>query len=111
MRFDGKVVLVTGASRGIGKGIAELFGELGAKVALNYFRGAEEATALVEEMHSQGIEAEAFQADLRTTTPAASMVDRWWPAFGTLDVLVNNAGINLHRPASSRWSRRPGTGC
>ena len=99
MRFDGKVVLVTGASRGIGKGIAQLFGELGAKVAVNYFRGAEEANVMVEEMRAQGIDAEAFQADLGDYEAARNLVDQVVARFETLDVLVNNAGINI-TPAS-----------
>ncbi len=95
MRFDGKVVLVTGGSRGIGKGISLLFGQLGARVAVNYARNDEAAERLAAEMRSQGIDVGLFKADLGEYGQAAEMVRRVVEGFGGLNVLVNNAGINI----------------
>lgn len=95
MRFDGKVVLVTGGARGIGKGICLLFGQLGARVAINYARNDQSAEALAEEMRAGGAEVALFKADVSDYEAAERLVQGVVAHFGTLDVLVNNAGINI----------------
>jgi len=92
--LEGKVVLVTGASRGIGSAIAQVCAREGAKVAFIYVRnleGAEKTQAMLEEM---GAEAKFYQADVGNFARAQEVVDDVCETFGTLDVLVNNAGAN-----------------
>lgn len=92
-KLDSKVALVTGGSRGIGKSIALMLAEEGAKVALNYRSGADEAKAVAEEIQSKGGEAFIAQADVGDGASARGLVEQTIKHFGTLDVLVNNAGI------------------
>jgi acetoacetyl-CoA reductase len=91
--LDSKVALVTGGSRGIGKTIALMLATEGAKVALNYRSGADEAKAVAEEIKSMGGEAFVAQADVGEAASARSLVEQTIQHFGTLDILVNNAGI------------------
>lgn len=93
MLLDGKVALVTGASRGIGRAIALRLAEEGAKVAINYagnVKAAEEVKAAIEE---KGGKALLVQADVSDSEAAEGMVASVVEAFGTIDILVNNAGI------------------
>lgn len=93
MLLDGKVALVTGASRGIGRAIALRLASEGAKVAINYagnVKAAEEVKALIEE---KGGEAILLQANVADAEAAKALVEKTVEAFGTLDILVNNAGI------------------
>jgi 3-oxoacyl-(acyl-carrier-protein) reductase len=92
-KLDSKVALVTGGSRGIGKTIALMLATEGAKVALNYRSGADEAKAVAEEIKSMGGEAFVAQADVGEAASARSLVEQTIQHFGTLDILVNNAGI------------------
>jgi 3-oxoacyl-(acyl-carrier-protein) reductase len=92
-KLDSKVALVTGGSRGIGKSIALMLAKEGAKVALNYRSGADEAKAVAEEIKSMGGEAFIAQADVGDGASARGLVEQTIQHFGTLDVLVNNAGI------------------
>lgn len=94
MRLDGKVAIVTGSSRGIGKAIALKLASLGAKVVVNYNKGAQAAQEVVEEIKAQGGEAIAIQADVSKFEEAQRLVDEALKAFGKVDILVNNAGIN-----------------
>ncbi len=94
MRLDGKVAIVTGSSRGIGRAIALKLASLGAKVVVNYNRGAQAAQEVVEEIKAQGGEAIAIQADVSKFEEAQRLVDEAIKAFGKVDILVNNAGIN-----------------
>ncbi len=94
MRLDGKVAIVTGSSRGIGRAIALKLASLGAKVVVNYNRGAQAAQEVVEEIRAQGGEAIAIQADVSKFEEAQRLVDEAIKAFGKVDILVNNAGIN-----------------
>ena len=97
LSFQGQVVLVTGAGRGIGKAIALAFARDGAKVAVNDINpGSCEAVA--EEIRSGGGEAAAFHADVSNKLAVQAMLidleDRW----GRVDVLINNAGVEPHKP-------------
>ena len=88
-----KVVLVTGASRGIGKAIAERFAREGYAVALHYNTGKVEAEATVQKLISAGYTAMAVQADVRDSAQVQQMVDTVSHALGNIGILINNAGI------------------
>jgi gluconate 5-dehydrogenase len=98
--FDlgGKVALVTGGSRGLGLQMAEALGEMGAKVAITA-RKREELDEAVAHLARQRIEAAAFQADLGKAEVIPGLLDAVLARFGTVDVLVNNAGTTWGAPA------------
>ncbi len=87
-----RVAVVTGASRGIGRGIALEFAKRGAKVVINYNASADAANALVEEIKSAGGEALAVQADVSTEDGANNLIKATTDAYDRIDILVNNAG-------------------
>jgi 3-oxoacyl-[acyl-carrier protein] reductase len=89
----GKVVLVTGASKGIGAGIATAFGAVGANIAVGYARDQEGAERIAAEIVAAGAQAIAVQGDLARTAEIESMVAKTVAAFGPIDILVNNAGV------------------
>jgi 3-oxoacyl-[acyl-carrier protein] reductase len=89
--FRGAVVLVTGASRGIGEATAKLFGHHGARVVVNYFQGKDDAEAIAEEIRQSGADALAIGADIRRRDDVERMVSAAVARFGTVDILVNNA--------------------
>jgi NAD(P)-dependent dehydrogenase (short-subunit alcohol dehydrogenase family) len=89
--LEGKVALVTGASRGLGAGIARSLGRRGAKVAVNTFGSPEKAQAIAEAIQADGGEAEVFRADVRDESEVQSMVAAIEPRFGPVDILVCNA--------------------
>ena len=89
--FQGKVVLVTGASRGIGAAIARAFAARGAAVAVNYLSRHEAAQGVVQACRDAGGDAVALAADVTDPAAAADLVQRTVAEFGRLDVLVNNA--------------------
>ena len=91
--FSGKSVLVTGGTRGIGRALVEAFAEAGARVAFTYRSSAEEAEALKAELEEGGTEALALQSDAADHVAAGEAVQQVLDTFGSLDVLVNNAGI------------------
>ncbi|HEY0824354.1 MAG TPA: SDR family NAD(P)-dependent oxidoreductase, partial [Ramlibacter sp.] len=91
MNFAGKVVLVTGASRGIGAAIARAFAAEQATVAVNYLRNGEAADGVVQECRTAGGDAFAVQADVTRPADAARLVERTLEEAGRIDVLVNNA--------------------
>jgi glucose 1-dehydrogenase len=98
MRLQGKNALVTGSSKGIGRAIATRLGREGANVIVNYNsdpRGAEEA---VGEIRAFGVRAEAIKADLGSVSSVQGLLSASVEALGSLDVLVNNAGIETHAP-------------
>jgi 3-oxoacyl-[acyl-carrier protein] reductase len=101
-------VLVTGANRGIGRALSSAFGRAGHRVAVNFCSHAEEAASLVEELRRAGAEAVAFQADVSDSIQARRLVDDVVKQYGTLDVLVNNAGISRDRTilkmTSEEWN-------
>lgn len=90
-----KVVLVTGASRGIGASIARQLAAAGAKVIINYAGGKEAAEQVVNEIKQQGGDALALQADVSNTAEVKTMFDAAIAHYGRIDVLVNNAGIMI----------------
>lgn len=89
----GKVVLITGASKGIGAGIATEFGAAGASVAVSYVRDGEGAERVARDIEAAGGKAIAIQSDLAKTAEVEAMVAKAVAAFGPIDVLVNNAGV------------------
>jgi 3-oxoacyl-[acyl-carrier protein] reductase len=93
MGFEDKVAIVTGASRGIGKAIAEDFGSRGASVVVNYHSSAEGAEEVVSAIEKSGGHAKAFQADVSDLQQAQELVKFAVEQFGGLQILVNNAGI------------------
>jgi 3-oxoacyl-[acyl-carrier protein] reductase len=90
---DLPVALVTGASRGIGRGIATALGSQGHAVVVNYFRSPQAAEEVVAEIAARGGTAVAMQGDVGRAVDRAALLDRTLRHFGRLDVLVNNAGI------------------
>jgi 3-oxoacyl-[acyl-carrier protein] reductase len=92
-QFNGKSAIVTGGTRGIGKAIATELARRGCKVAFNYSKSAEEAEKLKAEIDGLGVKAFAAQCDVANTEAAADFVKQTVAEFGSLDLLVNNAGI------------------
>lgn len=105
--LDNKVVLITGASRGIGKSIAEECAKQGATVAFTYLSSEAKAKALEVELSQNGGQAKGFKSDAGNFEQAQQLVDDVVAAFGTIDVLVNNAGITrdtlLMRMTEEQW--------
>jgi acetoacetyl-CoA reductase len=95
--LDGAVAVVTGASRGLGRAIAEELGREGAKVVVNYSRSKEPAEELVKKISENGGEAIAVQADVSDAEQAERLIQESIDNFGRIDVLVNNAGINIDK--------------
>lgn len=92
-QFDGRSAIVTGGTRGIGKAIVLELAHRGANVAFNYSKSAEEAEKLRAEVEGLGVKAFAAQCNVANTEAAAEFVGQVKEAFGTVDLLVNNAGI------------------
>ena len=97
-RLDNKVAIVTGASKGIGAGIANAFGAEGAAVVVNYARDHKGAERVVREIAGKGGRAIAVQGDVAQRSDAQRLVAEAKKAFGRLDVLVNNAGVFSFAP-------------
>ena len=91
--LDGKVAIVTGASRGIGQAIAERFAAEGARVVVNYVAGEAKADAVVEGIKSRGGDAVAVRADVSRSADVADLVKAAIDHYGRIDILVNNAGV------------------
>jgi len=92
-QLDGRIALVTGGGRGIGRGISELLAAEGATIAVNYRRDAVAAADTVAAIHAAGGSATSFQASVDDADACATMVDAVVSEFGGLDILVCNAGI------------------
>ncbi len=105
--LENKVALITGATRGIGRGIALCFAKNGANVAFTYVNSEEKAKALEAELISLGVQAKAYKSDAGNFKAAEELVNSVVTDFGTVDVLVNNAGITrdtlLMRMSELQW--------
>jgi len=91
--LQNKIALITGASRGIGRGIAVEFAKQGANVAFTYNASVEAAKALEEELESFGIKAKGYQSNAADFDAAQELAKSVLEEFGTIDILINNAGI------------------
>ncbi|MGW5367625.1 SDR family oxidoreductase [Streptomyces sp. NPDC004009] len=91
--LKGQKALVTGANSGIGRATAVALGRAGADVVVNYVAGREEADQVVEEITALGVEAAAYEADVSKEDQVVAMTDRMVKEFGTIDILVANAGL------------------
>ena len=107
--LSGRVALVTGASRGIGRAIAIALAESGAAVAVNYRQSSDLAAAVVSEIEASGGRATVCQADVSQPEDCRRLVEAVTVELGALDILVNNAGINrdhqLHRMTVDEWQQ------
>ncbi len=105
--LQNKVALITGATRGIGKGIALSFAKNGANVAFTYASSEEKAIALEAELTSLGVKAKGYKSDAGNFAAADALVNEVVAEFGTIDILVNNAGITrdtlLMRMSEQQW--------
>ena len=105
--LEGKTAIITGASRGIGKAIAVKFAEQGANVAFTFLSSVEKGQALEDELKAFGIKAKGFQSDAANHKACDDLVNAVVAEFGTVDVLVNNAGITrdglLMRMSEQQW--------
>lgn len=91
--LEGKTAIITGASRGIGRGIAKVFANQGANVAFTYSSSAEAAKALEDELTAMGIKARGYQSNAADFNESQKLVDDVLAEFGSVDILINNAGI------------------
>lgn len=105
--LENKVALITGASRGIGKGIALKFAQQGANIAFTYLSSVEKGQALEKELQAFGIKAKGYRSDAGNFKAADELVNAVVADFGTVDILVNNAGITrdnlLMRMSEEQW--------
>ena len=92
--MDQKVILVTGASRGIGREIAKTMAQEGNKVIVNYKNSEQQAIDLQKELKESGIDIDIFRADVSKREDVKSMIDFVIDKYGKIDVLVNNAGVD-----------------
>ena len=91
--LEGKTAIITGASRGIGRGIAKVFAEQGANVAFTYSSSVEAANELEKELKDAGVNAKGYQSNAASFDEAQKLAADVLNDFGSIDVLVNNAGI------------------
>lgn len=107
--LENKVAIVTGATRGIGKGIALKLAEQGADVAFTYVSSPEKAKAVEEEIKAFGVKAKAYQSDAGDYHAAEKLINNIVEEFGRVDVVVNNAGITrdglLMRMTEENWDQ------
>lgn len=107
--LTGQKALVTGANSGIGKGVAIALGQAGADVVVNYVDGDDAANAVVEEIRKAGVKAYAHKADVSSEDQVAAMFARMMQEFGTIDILVSNAGLQrdsaFHEMTLDKWNK------
>ncbi|MBT2680711.1 SDR family oxidoreductase [Bacillus sp. ISL-35] len=97
--LEGKVVVITGAATGLGRAMAVRFGAEKAKVVINYFNEEQEVQAIIDEVEKAGGSATAIQGDVTKEEDVKRMIDHAVKTFGSLDVMVNNAGIENEVPS------------
>jgi 3-oxoacyl-[acyl-carrier protein] reductase len=107
--LSGKVALITGASKGIGRAIAKVYAEQGADVAFTYLSSVEKGQELEQELKAEGINAKGYRSDASDFTAANELVAQVIEDFGKLDILINNAGITrdnlLMRMSEEQWDQ------
>ena len=107
--LKGQKALVTGANSGIGKATAIALGRAGADVVVNYVVGREEADEVVDDLTSLGVKAAAYEADVSQEDQVVAMTDRMVREFGTIDILVANAGLQRDAPITemtlAQWQK------
>ncbi len=105
----GKTALITGASKGIGRAIAQKFVEQGAQVAFTYLSSVEKGQALEEELGQSGVQVRGYRSDASVFAEAEELVKKVIEDFGNIDILVNNAGITkdglLMRMSEENWDQ------
>jgi glucose 1-dehydrogenase len=107
--LTGQKALVTGANSGIGKGVAVALGQAGADVVVNYVDGDDAASAVADEIRKSGAKAYAHQADVSSEDQVTAMFARMIQEFGTIDILVSNAGLQrdsaFHDMTMAQWNK------
>ena len=107
--LDGKVAIVTGGSRGIGRAVCTRFAEEGAKVVINYNMAAQAAEDLHRELNQKGHESIVLKGDVSNSRDVGSLVEKTLARFGRIDILVNNAGIIFRKKilesVEEEWDR------
>ena len=107
--LEGKIALITGASKGIGRSIALKYAEAGAHVAFTYFSSLEEGESLALELQAFGVKAKGYRSDASDFAAAEELLKLVLSDFGRLDILVNNAGITndtlIMRMSEDQWDR------
>ncbi len=108
-RLDGKVALVTGGGRGIGRAIAKRYAEEGADVVISYGGSRDAAEELVAEIKAMGVKSEAIQCDAATSGATDKLVRSVAEKYGQLNILVNNAGVypltTIRKCSDEEWER------
>ncbi|MFM6924104.1 MAG: SDR family oxidoreductase [Ferruginibacter sp.] len=106
-KLTGQTAIVTGANSGIGEGVAMALGEAGASVVVNFVSNPDAADAVVEKIRSFGSQAVAIQADVSKEEQVISMFKQTVDQFGTVDILINNAGLQrdakFHEMTLAQW--------
>jgi len=105
--LEGKVAIITGATRGIGKGIAEVFAKNGANIAFTYVSSDEKAKAFETELNGMGIKAKGYKSNAAEYAAAEKFINDVVEEFGQIDAIINNAGITrdglLMRMSEENW--------
>lgn len=105
--LEGKTALITGASKGIGRAIAHVYADHGANIAFTYLSSVEKGEALTRELENKGIKAKGFRSDASDFSAAEQLINDVVAEFGSLDILINNAGITrdnlLMRMSEEHW--------
>ena len=105
--LEGKIALVTGASKGIGRAIANTFAEHGANIAFTYLSSVEQGESLVEQLKAKGVDAKGYRSDASNLEAAQELITDVIQDFEKIDILINNAGITrdnlIMRMSESEW--------
>ena len=105
--LEGKIALITGASKGIGRAIANTFAEHGANIAFTYLSSVEQGESLVEQLKAKGVDAKGYRSDASNLEAAQELITNVIQDFGKFDILINNAGITrdnlIMRMSESEW--------